>query len=129
MKPLAVGASATRAFETRPEHSAEATGNAGVDVVSSTALIAFAEIACGAVFAASLDPGEASVGVRFDFTHLAPARIGARITVEARLIAVDGRKLDFEGQLRGGQQRRRRKQCLSVPDSTPAITAADRASP
>lgn len=102
MRPLAAGASATRAFETRPEHSAEATGNAGVDVVSSTALIGFSEIACGAVFADLLDPGEGSVGVTFDFVHHAPARIGTRIAVEARAVAVDGRKLDFETVARDG---------------------------
>jgi predicted thioesterase len=104
MKLLSVGASATQSFETRREHSAEVTGNTGVDVVSSTALIGFCEIVCGAVFADLLEPGEGSVGARFDFVHFAPARIGTRVTVEARLSAVDGRKLDFEAIVHDGQR-------------------------
>src|SRR5574337_193390 len=104
MKPLTVGISATRDFATRREHSAEVTGNTGVDVVSSTALIGFCEVVCGAVFAELLEPGEGSVGARFDFVHLAPARIGARVTVEARVVAVDGKKLDFEAIVRDGQR-------------------------
>lgn len=102
MRPLAVGASATRVFETRREHSAEVIGNVGVDVVSSAALIGFCEITCGAIFAGLLESGEGSVGTRFDFTHTAPARIGTPITVEARIIAIDGRKLDFEAVARDG---------------------------
>lgn len=104
MKPLAIGASAARNFDTRRGHSAEVIGNTGVDVVSSTALIGFCEIVCGAVFADLLEPGEGSVGARFDFVHLASARIGARVTVEARAVAVDGRKLDFEAVARDGQR-------------------------
>lgn len=104
MKPLSLGASATRIFETRREHSAEIIGNTGVDVVSSAALIGFCEIVCGAVFADLLEPGEGSVGARFDFRHLAPARIGTRVTVEARVAAVDGKKLDFETVARDGQR-------------------------
>lgn len=104
MKPLPIGASAVRSFETRRAHSAEVVGNTGVDVVSSAALIGFGEIVCGAVFADLLEPGEGSVGARFDFVHLAPARIGTRVTVEARAVAVDGRKLDFEVVARDGQR-------------------------
>ena len=104
MKPLSAGAAATRVFETRREHSAEVIGNTGVDVVSSAALIGFCEIVCGAIFADQLESGEGSVGARFDFVHLAPARIGTRVTVEARLAAIDGRKLDFETVARDGQR-------------------------
>lgn len=104
MKPLSLGASVARVFETRREHSAKVIGNTGVDVVSSTSLIGFCEIVCCAVFADLLEPGEGSVGARFDFAHLAPARIGTRITVDARVAAVDGRKLDFEAVVRDGQR-------------------------
>jgi predicted thioesterase len=104
MKPLPIGASAMRVFETERAHSAEVIGNIGVDVISSAALIGFCEVVCGAVFEALLEPGEGSVGARFDFVHLAPARIGTRVTVEARVAAVDGRKLDFEAVARDGQR-------------------------
>jgi predicted thioesterase len=104
MKPLSLSTSVTRVFETRREHSAEVIGNTGVDVVSSASLIGFCEIVCCAVFSDLLEPGEGSVGARFDFVHLAPARIGTRITVEARVAAVDGRKLDFEAVARDGQR-------------------------
>ncbi len=104
MKPLALGSSAMRVFETERAHSAEVIGNTGVNVVSSAALIGFCEIVCGEIFADLLGPGEGSVGVRFDFVHLAPARIGTRVTVEARAVTIDGKKLDFEAIARDGQR-------------------------
>jgi fluoroacetyl-CoA thioesterase len=104
MKLIALGAAHARDFDTMPEQSAHAVGNTGVDVVSSVTLISFIEIACYEIIHPCFEAGEASVGVGFNFTHLAPAPIGARITVTARLIGIDGRKFDFETEaLDGGR--------------------------
>ena len=47
-----------------------------------------------------LDPGEASVGVRVDFEHLAPTPAGDTIVACARVTAVNGKRieLDFEAR-------------------------------
>ena len=102
MKPVALGAAHSRDFDTAPEHSAHAVGNLGVDVVSSETRIRFIESACYEIIQPCFEAGEASVGVGFNLTHLAPARTGTRITVTARLIAVDGRKFDFETEALDG---------------------------
>ena len=102
MKPIAPGATHSCDFATVPEQSAHAVGNTGVDVVSSVTLISFIEIACCEVIRPGFEAGEASVGIGFAFTHLAPARTGTRITVTARLVANDGRKFDFETEALDG---------------------------
>ncbi|MFO0995070.1 MAG: thioesterase family protein [Alphaproteobacteria bacterium] len=104
MKPVAVGTAHTRSFATVPEQSAAATGNTGIDVVSSVTLIGFIEYACYEIIAPSFEAGEASVGVGFNLTHVAPAPIGAPITVTARLIRIEGRKYDFETEARAGER-------------------------
>ncbi len=102
MKPIALGAAHSRDFDTMPAQSAHAVGNTGVDVVSSVTLIGFIEIACYEIIRPGFEGSEASVGIGFNFTHLAPAPIGARITVKARLIAIDGRKFEFETEVLDG---------------------------
>lgn len=47
-----------------------------------------------------LDPGEASVGVRFEFEHLAPTPVGDTVVATARITGVEGNRifLDFEAR-------------------------------
>ena len=47
-----------------------------------------------------LDPGEASVGVGFQFEHLAPTPAGDTVIATAKVVAVDGNRitLDFEAR-------------------------------
>jgi predicted thioesterase len=47
-----------------------------------------------------LDPGEASVGVAFEFEHLAPTPAGDTVVATAIVTAVDGNRvmLDFEAR-------------------------------
>ena len=59
-----------------PHHTASAVGNAGIDVVATTALILFLEEVSHGAIAHGLEPGEATVGVRVEVDHLAPARVG-----------------------------------------------------
>ncbi len=102
MKPLPIGAVARAEYPTDAGHSAAAVGNTGVEVVSSVALIGFIEMACASHLEGLLDPGEATVGVGFHFTHHAPAPLGARVSVRARLSAVKGRNIDFEAEAHDG---------------------------
>ena len=47
-----------------------------------------------------LDPGEASVGVGFEFQHLAPTPCGDTVVVTARVTAVEGRQVTIEFEAR-----------------------------
>lgn len=43
-----------------------------------------------------LDPGEVSVGVAFEFEHLAPTPAGETVVATARVTAVDGKRIELE---------------------------------
>ena len=51
-----------------------------------------------------LDPGHDTVGVGFEFEHLAAAPIGSTVTATAELIDVDGRRLHFKIEARDEQE-------------------------
>lgn len=81
---------------------ASTLGNAGVDVVSSPALIGYLEMACVHAVEACFEPGEASVGVGFSMRHLAAAFPGRPVEVEAELAGQQGRRLTFKVRARQG---------------------------
>ena len=58
------------------------------------------ETAAYAAILPHLDSGEASVGVEFDFRHLAPTPVGDTVVATATVVAVEGRRivLDFEAR-------------------------------
>lgn len=51
-----------------------------------------------------LDPGEASLGVGFEFEHLAPTPCGDTVLATARVTAVAGRQITLEFQAHDSQQ-------------------------
>jgi fluoroacetyl-CoA thioesterase len=53
-----------------------------------------------AAVAASLAPGQSTVGTRVDVAHLAPTPVGMSVAVEAVLEEVDGRRLVFSVRAR-----------------------------
>jgi predicted thioesterase len=59
-------------------------------------MIALMEDAARTLVDSKLDPGQMSVGVNLNVTHLAATPLGMRVTARAKLLAVDGRKLNFE---------------------------------
>ena len=66
-----------------------------VSVYSTPAMIGHMEQLCTRLLSKYLDPGENSVGYRVDVSHLAPTAIGQKVTVEAKVVEVDGRKCLF----------------------------------
>ena len=95
MRPIAVGASYRGQVTAGPGELASALGNAGVDVVSSPAIIGHLEMACHNVIDPHFDDGEASVGVGFSLRHVAAAFPDRPIDVSAELIAHDGKRFTF----------------------------------
>ena len=71
-------------------------GSGGVDVLATPIMIALMEDAARTLVDPKLEPGQMSVGVNLDVTHLAATPLGMRVTAKARLVAVEGRKLTFE---------------------------------
>ncbi|MHB8680576.1 MAG: thioesterase family protein [Acidimicrobiales bacterium] len=66
-----------------------------VDVLATPRLVALCEEACCKAVAGELEPGRTSVGVRVQFDHLAPVRVGGTVTAEATLERIEGRRLVF----------------------------------
>jgi len=66
-----------------------------VEVLATPRLVALCEEACCAAVAGALGAGNTSVGVRVQFDHLAPVRIGSTVEAEAVLEKVEGRRLIF----------------------------------
>jgi predicted thioesterase len=100
MKPIPLGASFQGQVTSGPGDLASALGNAGVDVVSSPAIIGHLEMACHHVIDPYFDDGEASVGVGFSLRHVAAAFPNRPMDVSAELIAQDGKRFTFRVEAR-----------------------------
>lgn len=104
MKTIPLGI--TNRYETVPgaSHTAAALGNAGVEVVGTPFLIGYLELASHGAIVPYCEVGEATVGTRIEVDHLAPALPGRTVSAEARVVAVDGRRVLFEVELRQGER-------------------------
>ncbi len=85
-------------------HTAAALGNTGVTVVSTPFLIGYLETASHGAILPYCEPGEATVGTRVAVDHLAAAFPGRMIVAEARIAAVDGRRILFDVEARQGER-------------------------
>jgi len=84
----------------KPEDTATAAGNEGVDVLSTPRLVRLLEEAAMAAIQAGLGPGAGSVGTRVEIRHLAATPIGMRVWARAVLREVGGRRLVFDVEAR-----------------------------
>ena len=66
-----------------------------VPTLSTPHLIALMENAARAAVEPGLLSEQSTVGVRVDMQHLAPTPVGMEVRVQARLVAVEGRRLRF----------------------------------
>lgn len=58
-------------------------------------MVGLFEWACIDLMKAHLEPGEGSLGIRVDFSHLAATPPGLTVTVDVECIAVEGKRLTF----------------------------------
>lgn len=93
--PLDPGRSGRASLVVGDRDSAVAWRSGEVDVLATPRLVALCEEACCAAVAGALGAGRTSVGVRVQFDHLAPVRIGSTVDAEATLEKVEGRRLTF----------------------------------
>ena len=77
------------------QDTAVALGSGEVTVLATPRLISLCEVATVDAVAGALGPGRTSVGVRVQFDHLAPVRVGSAVAAEAVLEKVEGRRLVF----------------------------------
>ncbi|WP_433386433.1 thioesterase family protein [Micromonospora sp. KLBMP9576] len=82
--------------------TAEALGSGDVPVLGTPRVLALAEAATVAAVAPRLPEGSTSVGTRVELDHLAATGVGRTVVAQARLSAVDGRRLHFEVRVSDG---------------------------
>ena len=76
--------------------TAQAVGSGDVPVLGTPRVLALAEAATVAATATSMPGGSTTVGVHVELEHLAATPVGRRVLASARLVAVDGRRLQFD---------------------------------
>ncbi len=77
------------------EFTAKHLGSGSVEVLATPAMILFMEHTCRVNIDNYLSSNQTTVGIHVDVYHVKPAPVNSEITVEAKLLEVDGRKLIF----------------------------------
>src|SRR5262245_30068984 len=92
---LAPGLSASVSLLVEDADTALAIGSGDVPVLATPRLVALAEQASVAAVTGELDPGTTTVGYQVQLSHLAPTAVGEKVTAEAILMSIEGRRLTF----------------------------------
>ena len=96
MLSIPVGAKGSFSLIVRPEHLASRFKDATLPPVLATpVMIMIMENAALNAIKPYLDTGETAVGTRVDIRHLAATPAGQRVTGEAEVTRVDGRRIEF----------------------------------
>jgi fluoroacetyl-CoA thioesterase len=93
--PLEPGSSASVDLDVGDDDTAIAMRSGSVPCLATPRVIALSEEACIMVVEGRLVDGTTTVGQRVQIDHLAPTPVGQRVTAEATLEAVQGRRLTF----------------------------------
>ena len=93
--PLEPGSSASVDLDVGDDDTAVAMKSGSVPCLATPRVIALSEEACIPVVEGRLAAGTPTVGQRVLVDHLAPTPVGQRVTAEATLEAVQGRRLTF----------------------------------
>jgi predicted thioesterase len=96
-KPMSLGPglSATVTLVVEETDTALAMGSGDVPVLATPRVIALAEQASVEAIADELKSGATSVGYEVQLAHLSPTPVGGRVTAEATLESIEGRRLTF----------------------------------
>ncbi len=100
MKDIPLGRANTLEFHPEERHTASVVGNN--EVVSTPALIGFLEQTSHRAIVPFVEDGEVSVGTRVEVDHLAAAFLGSPIVADAKIVAVEGRRITFEVEAHQG---------------------------
>ncbi|WP_405346331.1 thioesterase family protein [Ruminococcus sp.] len=96
MSEIIIGLTNEKSVAVTIENTAVSMGSGTLRVFATPAMIALCEGCCAETVEDLLGEGMTSVGTKVDIEHLAASPIGASILCKSRIVAVDGRRLDFE---------------------------------
>ena len=100
MKPLLPGTDYKWSVHPKPEDTAAAIGNPGVDVISTPATIGYLEMTCFHLMEPCFEDGEVSVGTSVTVRHKAAAFPDSGVECSARFLNQEGRQLRFSVEAR-----------------------------
>ncbi len=96
MQSIPVGAAGSFSLVVNPEHLASRFKDATLPAVLATpVMIMVMENAALNAIKPYLGAGESALGTRVDVRHLAATPVGRRVTGEATVTNVDGRRIEF----------------------------------
>lgn len=93
--PLEPGLVGTVELTVADGDTASVLGTGDVPVLATPRVVLLAERASMQAIAGYVPAGQTTVGYRVQLDHLAPVPVGARVTAEAVLETVEGRRLTF----------------------------------
>jgi len=96
MRPVPVGTKGSFTLVVKPEHLASIFKDTMLPPVLSTpVMIMIMENAALNALKPYLERGESAVGTRVDIRHIAATPVGKRVTGEAEVTKVEGRRIEF----------------------------------
>ena len=78
------------------ENTAAAVGSGALEVFATPSMIALMEKAAMESVQPHLEPGQGTVGVSLNVSHLAATPVGMTVRAESELTEIDGRMLHFK---------------------------------
>jgi fluoroacetyl-CoA thioesterase len=105
MQSIPIGATGTFSLVVTPEHLANRFKDVTLPAVLATpVMIMIMENAALNAIKPFLETGESALGTRVDVRHLAATPPGRRVTGEATVTKVDGRRVEFSIRARDGSE-------------------------
>jgi predicted thioesterase len=71
-------------------------------VYATPRIISDVEYTCRDFLLGHLDAGEDSVGTKVNWEHVGPALLGAEVTIDIKLVGIEGRRITFEAAVNEG---------------------------
>ncbi len=104
LTPDLVGQAESGSVVAGPQHSASLVFSGAPDVFSTPALGALVEATAAGWLAKQIEPGQMSVGAQIVINHTAATPPGLTVTVETKVTAIDGRRVDYEWTARDSRE-------------------------
>ncbi len=104
MKNIQVGSTFTLEEQVTEEKSAHHIGSGILNVYSTPSMIALMEKASYLCVENYLDEQESTVGGSVNIRHLKPTAIGKKVACTSRVVASDGKRIEFEVEVREGEK-------------------------
>lgn len=98
--PVPVGTAGTVRLIVATEHTAPRVGSGAIAVLATPVMINLIEAAALAACEHLLPAGHQTLGTRLDVSHTAATPVGGLVTATARVIAVEGREIAFQVEVR-----------------------------